>query len=51
MLGSKRGELNGSKLVLVCKRSKSKVYVCTVVDPLYLKGLFLRQEGDLSWLF
>ena len=48
-----RGEQNGSKLliVIVCKRSKSKVGVCSGAEPLYLKGLFGGRKEILAGCF
>ena len=42
--GRMRGEPNGSKLVIACERSKSRVDVCAGADPLHLEGLILGRK-------
>ena len=46
-----RGENNGSKLVIICKRLESEVDVCTGTEPLYLEGRFLNRKETLVGCF
>ena len=43
-----REEHNDRKIVIVRKRSKSKVYICMGAEPLYLMGLLLGREETLT---